>query len=86
MERRLLIFDGESLKHSKWECKYHLMFIPKYRKEVLYGALRHQLADLLRELARQCESQIEENHLLRDHVHMLVLIPLKYSVAQVVGW
>ena len=78
--------DGESLKHTKWECKYHLVFIPKYRKKVLYGALRHQLGGLLRELARQRESQVEEGHLRRDHVHMLVSIPPKYSVAQVVGY
>src|SRR5262249_17477648 len=80
------MYDGESLKHTKWECKYHLVFIPKYRKKVLYGALRHQLGSLLRELARQRESQVEEGHLLRDHVHMLMSIPPKYSVAQVVGY
>jgi len=75
--------NGESLKHTKWECKYHLVFIPKYRKKVLYGALRHQLGGLLRELARQLESQVEEGHLMRDHVHRLMSIPPKYSVAQV---
>src|SRR5215831_12318562 len=73
------MYDGESLKHTKWECKYHLVFIPKYRKKVWYGALRHQLGGLLRELARQRESQVEEGHLLRDHVHMLMSIPPKYS-------
>src|SRR5215831_11177939 len=70
----------------QWECKYHLVFIPKYRKKVLYGALRHQLGDLLRKLARQRESQVEEGHLMRNHVHMLMSIPPKYSVAQVVGY
>jgi putative transposase len=78
--------DVESLSHTKWECKYHLVFIPKYRKKALYGALRQQLGDLLRQLAMQRESRIEEGHLMRDHVHMLVSIPPKYSVSQVVGY
>jgi REP-associated tyrosine transposase len=76
----------ESLSHTKWECKYHLVFMPKYRKKALYGALRQQLGDLLRQLAMQRESRIEEGHLMRDHVHMLVSIPPKYSVSQVVGY
>jgi putative transposase len=78
--------DLESLSHTKWECKYHIVFIPKYRKKALYGALRRQLGELLRQLAMQRESRIEEGHLLRDHVHMLVSIPPKYSVSQVVGY
>ena len=76
----------ESLSHTKWECKYHIVFIPKYRKKALYGALRQQLGDLLRQLAMQRESRIEEGHLMRDHVHMLVSIPPKYSVSQGVGY
>jgi len=76
----------ESLSHTKWECKYHIVFIPKYRKKALYGALRQQLGDLLRQLAMERESRIEEGHLMRDHVHMLVSIPPKYSVSQVVGY
>jgi putative transposase len=76
----------ESLSHTKWECKYHIVFIAKYRKKALYGALRQQLGDLLRQLAMQRESRIEEGHLMRDHVHMLVSIPPKYSVSQVVGY
>ena len=78
--------DVESLSHTKWECKYPIVFIPKYRKKALYGALRQQLGDLLRQLAMQRESRIEEGHLMRDHVHMLVSIPPKYSVSQVVGY
>jgi putative transposase len=78
--------DVESLSHTKWECKYHIVFIPKYRKKTLYGALRQQLGDLLRQLAMQRESRIEEGHLMHDHVHMLVSIPPKYSVSQVVGY
>jgi len=76
----------ESLKHTKWECKYHIVFIPKYRKKALYGQLRKELGAVLRELASQRESKVEEGHLMLDHVHMLVSIPPKYSVAQVVGY
>ena len=78
--------DCESLSHTKWECKYHIVFIPKYRKKALYGALRQQLGEVLKQLAMQRESRIEEGHLMRDHVHMLVSIPPKYSVSQVVGY
>ena len=76
----------ESLNHTKWECKYHIIFIPKYRRKVLYGQLRQHLGKLFRELARQRECEIEEGHLMRDHVHMLISIPPKYSVAQVMGY
>ena len=76
----------ESLKHTRWECKYHIVFIPKYRRKVLYGQLRRELGPVLRELAAQRESRIEEGHLRVDHVHMLVSIPPKHSVAQVVGY
>ena len=78
--------DVESLSHTKWECKYHIVYIPKYRKKALYGALRQQLGEVLKQLATQRESRIEEGHLMRDHVHMLVSIPPKYSVSQVVGY
>ena len=78
--------DVESLSHTKWECKYHIVFIPKYRRKALYGALRQQLGEVLKQLAMQRESRIEEGHLMRDHVHMLVSIPPKYSVSQVVGY
>jgi len=75
----------ESLQHTKWECKYHLVWIPKYRKKVLYGQLRKELGPVLRKLALQKESEVVEGRLRVDHVHMLVSIPPKYSVAQVVG-
>ena len=78
--------EVESLSHTKWECKYHIVYIPKYRKKALYGALRQQLGEVLKQLAMQRESRIEEGHLMRDHVHMLVSIPPKYSVSQVVGY
>ena len=76
----------ESLHHTKWDCKYHLVWIPKYRKKVLYGQLRKELGPILRELAMQKESEVVEGGLKVDHVHMLVSIPPKYSVAQVVGY
>ena len=76
----------ESLQHAKWECKYHLVWIPKYRKKVLYGQLRKELGPVLRKLALQKESEVVEGRLKVDHVHMLVSIPPKYSVAQVVGY
>jgi len=74
------------LQHTKWECKYHVVFIPKYRRKVIYGRLRSYLGQVFRELARQKGSLIEEGHLMSDHVHMMISIPPKYSVAQVVGF
>ena len=78
--------DSETLSHTQWECKYHVVFIPKYRRKVLYGELRRHLGDVFRQLALQRESRVEEGHLMADHVHMMVSIPPKYSVAQVVGY
>ena len=74
------------LQHTKWECKYHVVFIPKYRRKVLYGQLREHLGKVFRQLAQRKESEIEEGHLRPDHVHMLISIPPKYSVSQVVGF
>jgi len=76
----------ESLNHTRWECKYHVMFIPKYRRKLLFGQLRGHLGRVFHELARQRESRIEEGHLMPDHVHMMISIPPKYSVFQVVGY
>ena len=78
--------DSETLSHTQWECKYHVVFIPKYRRKVLYGELRRYLGEVFRQLAMQRESRVEEGHLMADHVHMMVAIPPKYSVAQVVGY
>ena len=72
--------------HSAWECKYHVVWIPKYRKKVLYKELRQFLGEILRNLAKQKECEIIEGHLMSDHIHMLISIPPKYSVAQVVGY
>ena len=76
----------ETLKHTKWECKYHIVFIPKCRKKVLYGHIRRELGRVIRELAGQKECRIEEGHRMADHVHMMISIPPKYSVAQVMGY
>ena len=78
--------DLESLSHTLWECKYHVVWIPKYRRKVLYGDIRKHLGGVLRELAIQRESNILEGHMMKDHLHMLISIPPKYSVAQVVGF
>ncbi len=75
-----------SLHHTKWEYKYHLVWIPKSRKKVLYGQLRKDLGQILRRLATQKESEVIEGTLKADHVHMVVSIPPKYSVSQVVGY
>ena len=76
----------ESLHHTKWECKYHVVWIPKWRKRVLYGQLRKELGQILRGLAVQKESEVMEGTLKADHVHMVIWIPPKYSVSQVVGY
>jgi len=75
-----------SLSHTKWECKYHVVFIPKCRRKVLYAQLRKYLGDVFHQLARQKESRIEEGHLMSDHVHMMIAIPPKYAVSQVIGY
>jgi putative transposase len=78
--------EFKSLSHTKWECKYHIVWIPKNRKKKLFGELRKHLGEVLKELARRKECEIEEGHLMADHVHMLIAIPPKYAVAQVVGF
>ena len=75
-----------SLNHTRWECKYHIVFIPKYRRKALFGQIPRDLADVFHNLARQRESLIEEGHLMPDHVHMMISIPPKYAVSQVVGF
>ena len=78
--------EYESLSHSKWECKYHVIFIPKWRRKTLYQQLRQHLGEVFRRLAEQKESRVEEGHLMPDHVHMMISIPPKYAVSQVVGF
>ena len=78
--------DYESLNHTKWECKYHIVVIPKCRRKKLYQQLRQDLGEVFHQLAQRKESQILEGHMVVDHVHMLISIPPKYAVAQVVGY
>ena len=78
--------DYRTLNHTKWECKYHVVFIPKYRKKTLYTELRRHLGDVFRGLAERKESRVEKGHLRPDHVHMMLSIPPKYAVSQVVGF
>jgi putative transposase len=76
----------ESLKHTTWECKYHVVFIPKCRRKVLYQGIRQELGVVFRSLAEQWECKVEEGHLMFDHVHMLLSVPPKYSVSNVMGF
>lgn len=78
--------NSPSLSHSKWDCKYHIVWIPKYRRKTLYGHIRQHLGKVIRELARQRESQVLEGHVCSDHHHVYVAIPPKYEVAQVVDY
>ena len=76
----------QNLSHTKWDCKYHIVFIPKCRRKVLYGVVRQELGSVFRSLAEHKEARVEEGHLMPDHVHMLLSIPPKYAVSQVVGY
>ena len=76
----------KSGSHTVWDCKYHLVWIPKYRKKLLFGQLRRYLGSVLHELASHKESKIHEGHMSGDHLHMLISIPPKYAVSQVVGY
>lgn len=78
--------DSRSLSHTRWECKYHVVFIPKYRRKSLFAQLRKQLGPVFRDLAAQKEARVEEGHIMPDHVHMLLSVPPKYAVSQVVGF
>ena len=78
--------EYESLSHTTWDCKYHVVFIPKCRRKTLYQELRRHLGEVFRRLALQKELKVEEGHLMPDHVHMLLSIPPKYAVSQVVGF
>jgi putative transposase len=76
----------ESLKHTTWDCKYHVVFIPKCRRKVLYQGIRQELGTVFRSLAEQWECRVEEGHLMPDHVHMLMSVPPKHSVSNVMGF
>ncbi len=72
--------------HTTWDCKYHVVFIPKYRRKTLFMTLRRELGPVFRELARQKDSKVEQGHVMVDHVHMLLSVPPKNAVANVVGY
>lgn len=75
-----------SLSHSKWDCKYHVVFIPKYRRKALYGKIRPALGAIFHALAKQKECQIIEGHVMPDHVHMCIMIPPKHPVSSIIGF
>ena len=76
----------QSLAHSHWDCKYHVVFVPKYRRKVLWGKVRPALGIIFKDLARQKECNIHEGHIMPDHVHMLLSIPPKHAVASIIGF
>ena len=78
--------DSESLAHTKWNCKYHIVFAPKYRRQIIYGRLRTEIGKILRELCKRKEIEILEAEACPDHIHMLLSIPPKYSVSSVMGY
>ena len=78
--------QANNLNHSAWECKYHVVFIPKYRKKVLYGLIKRQLKDVFHRLPQQKGCIIEEGYLMKDHVHMLISIPPKQAVSGIIGF
>ena len=78
--------DFESLAHVRWECKYHVIFIPKYRRKVIYGKLRAAIGEIFRDLCKQKGIELLEGHAVSDHVHLCLSIPPKYSVAYTIGF
>ena len=80
------MYNSQSLSHTRWDCKYHIVWIPKCRRKVLYGKVRVELGKFFRELARQRECVVIEGHLCPDHVHIYMTVPPKYAVSQVVGY
>ena len=78
--------NWSSLSHVRWDCKYHIVFVPKYRKKKLYGKFRNRVGEIIRDLCRQRGVELLEGHLMRDHIHMCISIPPKYAVSNVVGY
>lgn len=78
--------DWKAQAHVKWECKYHVVVLPKYRKKVIYGKIRHRVGEILRQLCRQKEIALEEGNAMPDHIHMVLSVPPKYSVAMAIGF
>ena len=80
------MFTPGKLSHTRWDCKYHVVFIPKYRRKSIFGELRRDLGQVFHELASHKESRVEEGHLMPDHVHMMLSIPPKFAASQVIGY
>ena len=78
--------DWQSQAHVKHYCRYHIVFVPKYRKKAFYGSLRREIGKIFRELCRQASIELVEGYAMKDHIHMLLMIPPKFSVAQTVGF
>ena len=78
--------DWRSLSHVRWDCKYHVVFVPKYRKKKLYGKLRTQVGEIMHDLCRQKGVELLEGHAMPDHIHMCLSIPPKYAVAHMIGF
>ena len=78
--------DNETLAHTKWNCKYHIVFAPKFRRQIIYGRLKTEIGKILRTLCERKEIEILEANLCADHIHMLIAIPPKYSVSQIMGY
>ena len=78
--------EWESLSHVRWDCKYHIVIVPKYRKRSLYGKVKTQMGEILRDLCRQRGVEIIEGHLMADHVHLCLRVPPKFSIAMVIGF
>ncbi len=78
--------EWESLSHVRWDCKYHIVIAPKYRKRTLYGKMKHDVGEILRDLSRQRGVTVLEGFLKPDHVHMCLRVPPKYSIANVIGF
>jgi putative transposase len=78
--------DWQSLAHTTWECKYHVVIVPKYRKKVLFGRVKKRVGEILRELCRQKGVELLEGHAMSDHIHMCISVPPKFSIAMVIGY
>ena len=78
--------DSETLAHTKWNCKYHIVFAPKYRRQIVYGKMKGEIGKILRSFCERKEIEIIEAELCPDHIHMLISIPPKYSVSQIMGY
>ena len=78
--------EWQSLAHVKWECKYHVVIVPKYRKKVLFGRVRRDVGKIIRQLCRQKDVDLIEGHAMLDHIHLVLSVPPKYSIAMVMGY